>query len=298
MNDDTTQIVDKTKEFVDSFEKMFTLGFWNTLIFAAVVALVTFVILKILSKVLKKRLTGNMRIFYRLIYVIIIVIAIFSVLMTIEPLKQFASVILASSGIAGVVIGLAAQTTLGNLFSGISIGVSKPFELGDYVEIIGQNVAGVVQDIGLRHTIIRTLDNKHVVIPNGVLDKEMVLTSHGLPDQSVNNQLNIGISYDSNIDLAKKIITEAVLAHKDHIDMRSQADKKNGAPEVLVRIVDFAPSAIMLRAFIWTKDLVTGSQVLSDLRYTIKKQFDANGITIPYQTQTVFLKEEKQKDGE
>ena len=295
MNNDTTQIVDKTKDFIEGFEKMFTLGFWNTLIFAAIVGLITFVILKILSKFLKKKLTGNMRIFYRLIYVIIIVIAVFSVLMTIEPLKQFASVILA---IAGVVIGLAAQTTLGNLFSGISIGVSKPFELGDYVEIIGQNVSGVVHDIGLRHTIIRTLDNKHVVIPNGVLDKEMVLTSHGLPDQSVNNQLNIGISYDSDIDLAKKIIADAVLKNKDHIDMRTEEDKKNGVPEVLIRIVDFAPSAIMLRAFIWTKDLITGNQVLSDLRYEIKKQFDAKGIAIPYQTQTVILKEEKQKDGE
>ncbi|MEA5003760.1 MAG: mechanosensitive ion channel family protein, partial [Christensenella sp.] len=144
MNDDTTtQIVDKTKDFVDGFEKMFTLGFWNTLIFAAIFAGITFVILKIISKFLKKQLTGNMRIFYRLIYVVIIVIAVFSVLMTIEPLKQFATVMLASSGIAGVVIGLAAQTTLGNLFSGISIGVSKPFELGDYVEIVNQNVTGV-----------------------------------------------------------------------------------------------------------------------------------------------------------
>ncbi len=293
MNNETAQVVDKTKDFVEGFENMFTLGFWNTLIFAAIVAGITFVILKILSKFLKRQLTGNMRIFYRLIYVIIIVVAVFSVLMTIEPLKQFATVILASSGIAGVVIGLAAQTTLGNLFSGISIGVSKPFELGDYVEIINQNVTGVVQDIGLRHTVIRTLDNKHVVVPNGVLDKEMVLTSHGLPDRSVNNQLNIGISFDSDIDLARKIITDAVLAHKDHIDTRSEEEKKNDAPEVLIRITDFAPSAIMLRAFVWSKDQVTGNQILSDLRYTIKKQFDANGIVIPYQTQTIIVKEKQ-----
>ncbi|WP_066645458.1 mechanosensitive ion channel family protein [Christensenella timonensis] len=291
--DTTTQIVDKTKDFFENFEKMFSLGFWNTLIFAAVVAGITFIILKLLSKFLKKHLTGNMRIFYRLIYVVVIVIAVFSVLMTIEPLKQFATVILASSGIAGVVIGLAAQTTLGNVFSGISIGVSKPFELGDYVEIIGQNVAGVVDDIGLRHTVIRTLDNKHVVIPNGVLDKDMVLTSHGLPDQAVNNQLNVGISYDSDIDLAIKIISDAAYAHTDTIDRRTDEEKKNGTPKILIRITDFAPSAVMLRAFIWTKDLVTGNQVLSDLRYTIKKQFDEQGITIPYQTQTILLEEKK-----
>ncbi|MEA4854183.1 MAG: mechanosensitive ion channel family protein [Christensenella sp.] len=276
--------------------KTFSLGLVNTLIFAAIVAAITFIILKILSKFVKKKLTGNMRIFYHLLYAVVIIVAISSVLMTIEPLKNFATTALAGSGIAAVVLGLAAQTTLGNLFSGISIGISKPFELGDYIELVNQNVTGTVEDIGLRQTVIKTLDGKHVVIPNGVLDKEIIQTSHGLPDQRVTNYLNIGIAYDSDIDLAMKILSEEVAAQKDSIDIRTAQQKKDGVPEVTIRVTDFGPSAVLLRAFVYTVDVPTGLRVLSDLRYLIKKKFEQNGIVIPFQTQNIILKKDETKE--
>ena len=107
--------------------------------------------------------------------------------MTIKPLNSLGTAILASSGIAAVVIGLAAQQTLGNVFSGISISASKPFEVGEYIEILDVTppLMGVVKDIGLRHTTIIDATNKSIVIPNSVIDKNIVRALHNNEETTV-----------------------------------------------------------------------------------------------------------------
>ncbi len=264
----------------DWAEKTFSLGFWETIIMVGVVALVTFIVLRLLSHFLKKRLSGNLRIFYRLIYVLVIAVAVISVLMTINPLKKFATTVIASSGIAAVIIGLAAQETLGNLFSGISIGLSKPFLVGEYIEIVNMNVAGIVKAIDLRHTVIAGADGRHVVIPNAVLDKDMIVTSHNTMNPMLSNKLDIGVPYNTDVDLAMKIMADEVKKNKMHIDMRTPEQKENGAPEVVVRIEDFRAGSVLLRAFVWTKDTISGGQALADIRYAVKEEFDKNNITI------------------
>ena len=264
----------------DWAEKTFSLGFWETIIMVGVVALATFIVLWLLSHFLKKRLSGNLRIFYRLIYVLVIAVAVISVLMTINPLKKFATTVIASSGIAAVIIGLAAQETLGNLFSGISIGLSKPFLVGEYIEIVNMNVAGIVKAIDLRHTVIAGADDRHVVIPNAVLDKDMIVTSHNTMNPMLSNKLDIGVPYNTDVDLAMKIMADEVKKNKMHIDMRTPEQKENGAPEVVVRIEDFRAGSVLLRAFVWTKDTISGGQALADIRYAVKEEFDKNNITI------------------
>lgn len=292
---------DLAQQAADSFNKwqesVFSLGLVNTLIYAAIVGLVTFAIIKIIQHTLAKRMAGNMKIFYRLIYVVIIVIAVLCVLMTINPLKSLGTALLASSGIAGIVIGLATQETLGNVFSGISISASKPFVVGEFIEILNVTppIVGTVTDIGLRHTVIRDASNKNIVIPNSIIDKDMIRTTHGHRAEQpayVNNFLDVGISYDSDIDLAIHILNELVQNHKDSLDVRTAEEKKNGVPPVTVRIMELGDFAVQLRAFVWTKDAGTGYAVLSDLRYSVKKEFDKQGVEIPYPYRNIILKKE------
>lgn len=287
------ELIDQAAGAFEEWEKAtFSVGLINTLILAGVVALITFIIIRLLNHFLAKKMKGNMKIFYRLMYLLIIIVAASIVLMTITPLKNFGTTILASSGIAAVVIGLAAQQTLGNIFSGMSISASKPFEVGEFIEILNTNpvIMGVVKEIGLRHTVIRDASNKDVVIPNSVLDKEMLRTSHTLDEMSINNALDINISYTADIDKAIQIIEGIVRGHGNTLDVRSKEDKENGVPAVVVRIADLGDWAIRLRVFVWTKDIATGFVVLSDLRYEIKKAFDKNGIEIPYPYQNVIYK--------
>lgn len=179
---------DIAQNAVDSYtaweKETFALGgLVNTVIYAAIVAAAAFIIIKLIQHFLARKLTGNARIFYRLIYVAIIIIAILCVLVTIKPLGNLGTGLLASSGIAGIVIGLAAQQTLGNVFSGISISAAKPFEVGEFIEILNVTppVMGVVKDIGLRHTTILDASNKSIVIPNSIIDKDMIRASHEDP---------------------------------------------------------------------------------------------------------------------
>ncbi|MEG0256835.1 MAG: mechanosensitive ion channel family protein [Christensenella sp.] len=287
---------DIAKTAADTFAEwekgIFSLGFVNTIIYAAIAAVVAFVLIKLIQHFFAKKFSGNARIFYRLIYVAIILIAICCVLATIKPLNNIGTAILASSGIAAVVIGLAAQQTLGNVFSGISISAAKPFEVGEYIEILNVTppIMGIVKDIGLRHTTILDASNKSIVIPNSVIDKEMIRAFHNSEQVNVCSFLDVGISFASDLDFAMKLMAEVIAAHKDCIDVRTAKEKESGVAAQTVRIQDLGESAVKLRGFVWTRDTATSFQVLSDLRYAVKKAFDENNIEIPYPYRNVVVK--------
>ncbi len=270
----------------------------NMLIFVGIVAVITFVVIKLIKRFLRKRLTGNMRIFYRLIYIIIVVIAVSAVLMTIKPLQEFSTAILASSGIAAAVFGLAAQQTLGNLFSGISISASKPFEAGEYIEILNTNppISGIVQSIAIRHTTIRDSSNRTIVIPNGVIDKEMLRTTHYLEGRDVCNFLVVGVGYGSDIGKAIDLLRKIISAHPDVLDMRTPEQKENGGQAVDVYITDLGDSAVQLRASVWTKDTATGFATLSDIRFSVLEEFAKHSIEIPYPYRNVVVQEAEQTE--
>lgn len=273
-------------------ENTFDLGLPGTLIFAALTAVIAFLLVKILQRYAKKHLSGNLIIFYRLIYILIITVAVVSVLMTIKPLQQVSTAILASSGIAAAVLGLAAQQTLANVFSGIAISLSKPFVIGEFIEILETTppVMGVVEDISLRQTTIRDASNKAIVIPNSVLDKEILRTTRSLQGINVCNFLTVGVSYNCDLNLACKTLSETCAAHPNVLDTRTEQEKKDGVPVVIIRVLDFADSSITLRASVWTKDASIGFVTLCDLRVSVKKAFDKAGIEIPYPYRNVVMK--------
>lgn len=275
-------------------ENTFELGLFGTLIFAGLAAVIALVLIKLLQRYAKTHFSGNLIIFYRLIYILIIAVAIFSVLTTIKPLEQFGTAILASSGIAAAVLGLAAQQTLANVFSGIAISLSKPFVIGEFIEILQTNppVMGIVEDISLRHTTIKDPTDKSIVVPNSVLDKEILRTTKSLQGMNVCNFLTVGVSYNCDLDLACKTLSQTCEAHPNALDTRTEEEKKDGTPVVIVRVTDFAESSITLRASVWTTNAAVGFVTLCDLRVSVKKAFDKAGIEIPYPYRNVVMKQE------
>jgi len=149
-----------------------------------------------------------------------------------------------------------------------------------------------VEDITLRHTVIRDFENRHILIPNTVISNEVIINSD-YKDDTICKRIDIGISYDSDIDLAKKIMAEEVAAHPLHTDTRTPQQIEAGEPKVMVRVLSLGEYSVNLRAWAWAKNTGEGFIMGCDLYESIKKRFDKEGIEIPYPHHTLLYKNSK-----
>ena len=212
----------------------------------------------------------------------------FSIAIYMMPnLRALASSLLAGAGILAVAVGFASQHALSNIISGIFIVMFKPFRVHDRLQI--RDLTGIVEDITLRHTVIRDFENKRILIPNAVISDEVIINSDFV-DERTCRWIDVGISYESNIDLAKKIMAEEVLQHPLHIDPRTPEQIENGDPEVTVRVLSLDEYAVKLRAWAWANSSPDGFVMSCDLYESIKKRFDREGIEIPYPHRTLLHK--------
>lgn len=213
------------------------------------------------------------------------------VLLAIPGLKTFSKTILGGAGILAVIVGFAAQETFSNIVAGLLIITSKPFKLGDTIEIKDE-LSGTVWDISLRHTIIKDFDNKMIVIPNSVMNKEKVF-NYNMGDARSCQRMEFGISYESDIDLAKKIIAEEIAKHPLNIDTRTDYEKETGVPRVTTRVMRLEDSAVIVRGWAWSHDFDSAFVMQCDVLESVKKRFDKEGIVMPYPQRTIsFLDKE------
>jgi len=151
--------------------------FWHRLVIAAVVFAVFSVLARVIDWWLRRRplppeAVTRYRVLRRSISVSILVVGFFSALLVIPQIRAVAGGLLASSAVLGVIIGFASQRTLGNFVAGLLIAISQPVRLGDRVTYAGED--GVVEDIGLTYTFIRTRDDARLVVPNEKLVSDTI----------------------------------------------------------------------------------------------------------------------------
>jgi small-conductance mechanosensitive channel len=154
--------------------------FWQRFLVAIVVIGITAVVAKLVDMRMSRRnLTPSAatryRILRRSIFITIIFVGLLSALLVIPQVRSVAAAILASSAVLGLVLGFAAQRTIGNFIAGLLIAFTQPVRLGDEVEIAGGH--GIVEEIGLTYTWVRTADNDQLVIPNEKLVSETLRNS-------------------------------------------------------------------------------------------------------------------------
>lgn len=222
---------------------------------------------------------------------IIFIIAVIAIFQTIPPLRAYGVTLFASAGILAAIVGFASQSAFSNIISGIFIVIFKPFSVGDLINI-GELHSGEVEDITLRHTIIKNFENRRIVIPNSIIS-EQTITNSTLTEDKTCMFVSMGISYDSNVDLAIKIMQEEAGKHPFQIDNRSQEEIDKGEPETIVRLVSFGDSSVNLRASVWAKNPRDGFVMKCDLHKSIKERFDNAGIEIPFPYRTIVYKEKK-----
>ncbi|GGF26693.1 mechanosensitive ion channel family protein [Echinicola rosea] len=272
-------------------------NFW--LIFYLGVVLTTTVVLAALvqtffSRAIRKRTemdegdpTSHKFLRYLTLFGIYFIGTLFAIL-AFPSLRGVATTALSGAGVITVITGIASKEALANLIGGVFIIIFKPFRVGNVIKITDQLV-GTVVDITLRHTVIRDFKNKMIIIPNAIINQEKV-TNYNLIDKKICQWIEIGISYDSDIDLAKKIMQEECENHPSSEDCRTFREKEKQVPKVVVRVISLAESAVTLRAWTWTKDYPTAFVMKCDLFECIKKRFEKEGIEIPYPHTKILFK--------
>lgn len=285
----------------DAFISWFSLNITNAL-FIFVVVISTIIVARIVDKLLKTRLKllsdkfeidetvyGLVR---RIAVALVYLAGIIIIVSSIPFLENISFAIFAGAGFAGLVIGMAAQSSLSNIISGVSLALFRPFRIGDIVTI--HDEYGEISDITLGHTVVTTWDNRRLIIPNHIISDEAII-NWSISDPTTLWPLDIGIGYDSDIDHARRIMIEEAKKHENvlHLnDIRKYHPEIVGGKEIKVIVTELGDFAVNLRLTFWVANRSLAFITGCDLIESIKKRFDAEGIEIPYPYRTIVYKKD------
>ena len=213
-----------------------------------------------------------------LVNLIYIALLTFVVLAALGQLGIQTTSFIAVIGAAGLAIGLALQGSLANFAAGFLMIIFRPFKVGDLIEAAG--VLGVVEEIQVFTTQLKTPDNKTIIIPNAKLTADNITNFTAKATRRVD--LVCGIGYGDDIDKAKKVLT----------DIMTQDERILKDPSPTIAVVELADSSVnfVVRPWVKTADYWN---VYFDTTENIKKRFDAEGISIPFPQRDVHVYEHK-----
>jgi len=208
-------------------------------------------------------------------------IGFLTMLNKIPSMEQLSKTLLTGAGILAAAVGFGSQQAISNIVSGIFMVIFKPFRVGDHIDLGGVN-KGTVIDISLRHTIIRNSENRIIVIPNTVLNNQSIVNSTIITTKT-STSVNVSINYKSDVNKAMEIMQEEALKHPLLIEHRTPAEIENGAPGIVVRLIEWERSSITLQTWVWASSSGNAFALKCDLLKAIKDRFDNENIEIPQQ---------------
>ena len=182
--------------------------------------------------------------------------------------------VLTTSGMAAVVLGIACQDTLGNLFSGLVLIVTRPFKIGDTIQYVDKGITGVVETITFRHTVIRTFENKQLIIPNSTIGKN-IIENFTSGDPRITLLIDFAIEYDSDYEAQIALIAGCASA-QEHTE------------NVRVHIEDMGESAVILRLRATIPELANSIQTKHDIYLAVSRAYKAHGFGFAYPSVTVY----------
>jgi small conductance mechanosensitive channel len=196
------------------------------------------------------------------------------ILMALSQVGISLTPMLAGLGVAGFIVGFALQDSLGNFAAGAMILIYRPFDVGDLVEVPG--AAGLVKKMNLVSTTITTLDNQTLVVPNSKIWGDVIKNVTAQTERRVD--LEFGIAYDDDIELAERVLTEIVLGH----------EKVLTEPKPTIKLHTLGDSSVNFIARPWTKT-EDYWDVYWDIMREVKLRFDREGISIPFPQRDVHV---------
>jgi small-conductance mechanosensitive channel len=194
--------------------------FWHRIVIAAVVLLVVTLLARVVDwwlsrKTVPPEVETRYRVLRRAVTTVIIAVGLFSALLVIPQVRAVAGGLLASTAILGVIIGLASQQTLGNFIAGLLIATTQPVRIGDRVSYADES--GVVEEIGLTYTFIRTVDQRRLVVPNSKLASDTIVNA-SIRSRETFAEVSVPVPLSADLDGAVEALQEDVAAER-HADV-------------------------------------------------------------------------------
>ena len=188
------------------------------------------------------------------------------------------SALVTTLGIGSLAIALAAQETLGDMFSGFTIMIDQPFTVGDRVELLDLDTWGDVIHIGLRSTRILTRDNRTVIVPNSVIGKGLVV-NYSIPSTRYRVQTHVGVAYGTDIELAREVMVEAI----------RQQDWVMEDERIEALFLEFGDSSLNFRVRCWIEHYVETRRIIDKMNSALYHALNENNIQIPFPQREVRL---------
>ncbi|MEZ5333813.1 MAG: mechanosensitive ion channel family protein [Methanolobus sp.] len=182
----------------------------------------------------------------------------------------------ASAGIVGLAVAFAAQDTISQFFGGISIYFDQPFRPGDRIEI-GAGEIGIVQDVGIRSTRIKNLENNMIVIPNSIIANSKI-TNYTYPEESMLVKVTIGVAYGTDVQKVKDILT----------GIARSIDSVLEDPSPYVRFDNHGESSLDFAIVMWVTHPGQKFAVINEVNTKINTAFEKEGIEIPFPVRTII----------
>lgn len=187
--------------------------------------------------------------------------------------------LIAGLGIGGLALALAAQDTVKNIFGGIMVFIDKPFKLNDRIKVNGHD--GMVQEVGIRSTRIKTLEGRVITMPNATFSESSIENVTAEPSRKV--LLNLGLTYDTSPEKMEEAITtleKLLVDFKEHVE-----------DDHLISFNNFGDFSLGILFIYYIRKEADIFKVQSDLNLQLLKRFNEKGLEFAFPTQTIFKKE-------
>lgn len=247
---------------------------------AALIVVIGFLISNLIGKLVVKGMQAkgvdpSIHSFIRTI--ITLILKFVFILSALSTLNIDVNSFITALGAAGVTAGIGLQSSISQLASGIQILANHPFKSGDYIDV--GTVSGKVHEIKMMYTVLVTLDNKRVIIPNSHITSNNIINYNAEDRRRLD--LVFSISYDADIAKAKQVILEVV--QKNNLILTD--------PEPIIAVKEHAASSVNLACLIWCPADEYWN-VFYYMQETVKLSFDENNISIPYGQLDVHITKE------
>jgi MscS family membrane protein len=227
----------------------------------------------------KTKTTADERLIPFLQKILKAIIIILAVIFAFSGWNVDISPLLATAGIAGLAIGLAVKDSLSNILGGLQLVLDRTFKVGDKVELESGEM-GVIMDIGLRSTKLKTYDNEVIYIPNGFLANAKIKNfTH--PDVSIRVNVEFGVAYGSDSEKVRQVVLEAI----------KNIDKVIEEPAPVVQFLNMSDSSLDFVGRAWVKEYTEAYSTKLKMTDEIYRALNKAGIDIPFPTRTVYTKE-------
>lgn len=217
-----------------------------------------------------------------------ITVFILGTLILLQTLGIQITPIITTLGIGGLAVGLALQDTLANLFSGFYLIVSKQVRAGDYVKLDGGH-EGYVTDINWRNTTMKEISNNVIIVPNSKL-ATAIFTNYHLPAKEISLTINVGVSYDSDLDLVERVTVEVAK------EVMAEVALDLIANEPYMRFHTFSDFSIDFTLYMRVNEYFEQRIAKHLFIKKLHKRYEQEGIQIPYPVSEVYVQKTGQKN--